>query len=136
MCAPLRVHGYTSCRQGPHVVLNLARFLTSVSGYRKADVPLDTYRTYMINHEVGHALGHGHELCPGPGKPAPGDGATDVRPARMSGEPVAVRERQSATTGHPAGTDFGTIASAHEAAPAPTWHAVRDGPFEAPGTAP
>jgi hypothetical protein len=71
MCLPLRVHGFTSCRQGPHVVLNLARFLTSVSGYTKADVPLDTYRTYMINHEVGHALGHGHELCPGPGKPAP-----------------------------------------------------------------
>ncbi len=71
LCAPLHTGGFTSCRQGPKVVLNLARWMTSVSGYRNNEIVLDTYRTYMINHEVGHALGHGHELCPGPGKPAP-----------------------------------------------------------------
>jgi hypothetical protein len=71
LCAPLPSNGYTSCRQGPKVVLNLARYLTSVPYYRDDQVVLDTYRTYMINHEVGHALGHGHELCPGPGQPAP-----------------------------------------------------------------
>ncbi len=71
LCAPLPSNGYTSCRQGSKVVLNLARYQTSVPYYRDDKVVLDTYRTYMINHEVGHALGHGHELCPSPGKPAP-----------------------------------------------------------------
>jgi hypothetical protein len=71
MCAPLQVHDFTSCRQGSHVVLNLARWMTSIPGYIGAKVVLDTYRTYMINHEVGHALGHGHELCPGPGRLSP-----------------------------------------------------------------
>lgn len=27
--------------------------------------------SYAINHESGHQFGHGHELCPGNGKPAP-----------------------------------------------------------------
>jgi Protein of unknown function (DUF3152) len=71
LCAPLPSNGYTSCRQGPKVVLNLARWMTSVPYYTKDEVVLDTYRTYMINHETGHALGHGHELCPGAGKLAP-----------------------------------------------------------------
>lgn len=71
MCAPLKTNGYTSCRQGAHVVLNLDRWMASVPGYVDAKVALDTYRTYMINHEVGHALGHDHQLCPGNGKPAP-----------------------------------------------------------------
>jgi Protein of unknown function (DUF3152) len=71
MCLPLHVDDFTSCRQGPHVVLNLARWLTSVRSYTRTEVVLDTYRAYMINHETGHQLGHGHELCPGAGKPAP-----------------------------------------------------------------
>ncbi|WP_308441113.1 DUF3152 domain-containing protein [Planosporangium mesophilum] len=59
---------YTSCRRGNAVVLNVARWATGVPGY---GAPLDAYRQYMVNHEVGHRLGHGHQLCPGPGKPAP-----------------------------------------------------------------
>ena len=59
---------YTSCRYGKRVVLNVARWTRGVPHYRSS---LTTYRRYMINHETGHFLGHGHELCPGAGRPAP-----------------------------------------------------------------
>ncbi len=59
---------YTSCRIGDRVVLNVARWAKGVPHY---GADLTAYRQYMINHETGHRLGHGHELCPGPGKPAP-----------------------------------------------------------------
>jgi hypothetical protein len=58
--------GYTSCRNGANVVLNVARWVKGVPS-----VALPAYRQYMVNHEVGHKLGAGHQLCPGPGKPAP-----------------------------------------------------------------
>ena len=60
--------GYTSCRNGDRVVLNVARWAKGVPGF---GAPLTTYRQYMINHEVGHRLGYGHERCPGRGEPAP-----------------------------------------------------------------
>jgi hypothetical protein len=63
--------GFTSCRTPGHVVINLDRWYLSVPAYVSAHIPLDTYRDYVINHETGHELGHGHELCPGAGRPAP-----------------------------------------------------------------
>jgi hypothetical protein len=59
---------YTSCRKDDRVVLNVARFVDGVPDY---GAPLSVYRQYMINHETGHRLGFGHELCPGNGQLAP-----------------------------------------------------------------
>jgi hypothetical protein len=70
MCATggLRTEQYASCRLSGKVIINVARWVGSVPNYR---APVSVYRDYVINHEVGHELGYGHESCPGPGKPAP-----------------------------------------------------------------
>jgi Protein of unknown function (DUF3152) len=60
--------GYSSCRIGKLIMINLDRWLNAVPEYR-GDVAM--YRHYVINHEVGHGLGFGHQTCPGPGRPAP-----------------------------------------------------------------
>jgi hypothetical protein len=67
-CPGVGTGGYTSCRYGERAVINLARWETAVPDYA-GDIA--TYRRYVVNHEVGHALGHGHEHCPGPGRAAP-----------------------------------------------------------------
>jgi len=69
----IRVGGvpYTSCRRTGAVVINLDRWRLSVPSYLDAGIPIATYRAYVINHEVGHELGHGHEGCPRVGGPAP-----------------------------------------------------------------
>ncbi|MGC4866991.1 DUF3152 domain-containing protein [Micromonospora sp. DT53] len=77
MCAEggvdIRVGGrpYTSCRAPGRVIINLDRWRLSVPHLVSAGVPLTVYRTYVVNHEVGHQLGHRHERCPGAGRPAP-----------------------------------------------------------------
>jgi hypothetical protein len=65
----LETDQFTSCRLADgRVVINSERWLTAVPGYGAG---LDVYQDYAINHEVGHQFGHGHELCPTPGAPAP-----------------------------------------------------------------
>ncbi|MEU8245553.1 DUF3152 domain-containing protein [Nonomuraea sp. NPDC048916] len=68
LCLPLRTGGGLSCWNGTRSLINARRWATGVPQY---DGDLAAYRDYMISHEVGHSLGHGHADCPGPGLPAP-----------------------------------------------------------------
>jgi hypothetical protein len=67
-CAPLDTDGKVSCRNGADVMINLVRWL---EGAPPSGLELLDYRRYLISHEVGHALGHEHVGCPGPGQLAP-----------------------------------------------------------------
>lgn len=67
LCLPARTGGLWSCRIGGDVALNSDRWLHATPTYED----LTEYRAYMINHEVGHFLGHGHARCGGEDEPAP-----------------------------------------------------------------
>lgn len=60
----------TSCwnPDSKRVIINVARWVRGAMVYGP---DLSGYRTYVINHEVGHALGSGHAACPENGAPAP-----------------------------------------------------------------
>ncbi|MEV0634315.1 DUF3152 domain-containing protein [Streptomyces sp. NPDC050619] len=60
--------GEVNCRVDQNVMVNLERWLLATPVYAK---DVTAYRALIINHEVGHFLGHGHVTCPGPGQPAP-----------------------------------------------------------------
>ncbi|MCR3749742.1 DUF3152 domain-containing protein [Lentzea californiensis] len=57
-----------SCRDGNFVFLSAARWIRGAVAFLP---DLHTYRTYMVNHEVGHAFGQGHQPCGVAGGPAP-----------------------------------------------------------------
>jgi hypothetical protein len=50
----------TSCRIDAEVYLSAARWIRGAAAF---DGRLEEYRKYMVNHEVGHFLGRGHEPC-------------------------------------------------------------------------
>jgi hypothetical protein len=60
----------TSCYNGElgRAIINDARWVRGAVAYGS---DLAAYRVYVVNHEVGHALGHGHEPCPRAGALAP-----------------------------------------------------------------
>ncbi|MFH9551517.1 DUF3152 domain-containing protein [Streptomyces sp. NPDC051445] len=64
----LETGGEVNCSVGENVMVNLKRWLLATPVYAK---DVTAYRALIVNHEVGHFLGHGHVGCPGPGKPAP-----------------------------------------------------------------
>ncbi|MFE2722040.1 DUF3152 domain-containing protein [Kitasatospora sp. NPDC059327] len=66
--AGLNTRGEVNCNVGNQVLVNAKRWNT---GSPQFSGPLDEYRALIVNHEVGHRIGHGHETCPGKGRPAP-----------------------------------------------------------------
>lgn len=69
LCAPLDTQGIYSCHQDGRAILNYLRWRRGARSYRGN---LGRYRIYLVNHEVGHALGHSaHRPCPAAGARAP-----------------------------------------------------------------
>lgn len=64
----LETYGVYSCWDGERTMLNARRW---EHGAHDFGDDLRTYRTYLVNHEVGHALGRVHEECPPEGGVAP-----------------------------------------------------------------
>lgn len=71
LCAPLPTHGKTSCNFGHNTVINVERWAFGSSPFMQGGGTIEQYRGYVIGHEIGHALGYGHEPSPGRGKLAP-----------------------------------------------------------------
>jgi len=65
--AGLNTAGIFSCWNGRVAALNGWRWEVGARGFDD----LETYRTYLVNHEFGHGLGFGHVGCPAAGALAP-----------------------------------------------------------------
>jgi Protein of unknown function (DUF3152) len=68
LCAPLRTGGIYSCGMYGRAVLNVLRWRFGAPAFHG---DMTKYRRYLVNHEVGHLLGHGHRSCPAAGARAP-----------------------------------------------------------------
>lgn len=66
--AGLDTRGQVSCQAGSNVMINLRRWQLAIPAY---DGHVRDYQHLVVNHEVGHFLGHGHASCPAKGAPAP-----------------------------------------------------------------
>ncbi|MDQ1288021.1 MAG: hypothetical protein QG622_1586 [Actinomycetota bacterium] len=67
VCLPVRTGGTLSCGGPGKAVITMFRYLNGIPDYQGDRTG---YRHYVINHEVGHVLGHGHAYCD-PGHTAP-----------------------------------------------------------------
>ncbi|QBI18277.1 DUF3152 domain-containing protein [Egibacter rhizosphaerae] len=71
LCARAGLHtaGRYSCWNGEFAALNAMRWREGAEPFDGR--PIEQYRAYLVNHEVGHGLGYGHHACPSQGAPAP-----------------------------------------------------------------
>jgi hypothetical protein len=85
MCKPLKTHGTESCSIGDRAILTTYRWAKATKEFGS----LEVYRDYVVNHEVGHVLGHHHQQCPGKGELAPvmQQQTIKVAPCRPNGWP-------------------------------------------------
>ena len=67
LCFPFRTRGRVSCENRGRAVINASRWIFSSPDWPRRL----NYRRYLINHEVGHSLGHHHRFCPRRGAVAP-----------------------------------------------------------------
>jgi hypothetical protein len=66
LCAPAQTRGTNSCGGNGRAVLTMFRWMNGIRDYADRN----EYRRYLVNHEVGHVLGHSHAYCD-PGHLAP-----------------------------------------------------------------
>lgn len=71
LCAPVDTGGTVSCGRVGYAVLNAVRWAQGAEPFLEAGGTVAEYRHYLVNHEVGHVIGHGHVGCPAPGELAP-----------------------------------------------------------------
>jgi len=85
--AGLRTVGRLSCWNGRFAAINVNRWRRGSKGFVG---PLHVYRRYVLNHEVGHALGYAHRSCPRRGARAPvmQQQTFATRPCRANGWPA------------------------------------------------
>jgi Protein of unknown function (DUF3152)/Trehalose utilisation len=67
LCFPLHTAGVVDCFNRGRAVINVERWTRGSVSYAG---DLRDYRHYLVNHEVGRGLGHGHWICSGPGRRA------------------------------------------------------------------
>lgn len=60
LSAGLETEGLYSCWNGTFAALNSVRWVNGADAFAG---DIDSYRRYLVNHEVGHALGRRHEWC-------------------------------------------------------------------------
>lgn len=67
LCAPIQTDGSLSCQNGAVVMLNAERWRSAVDGW----TDVNSFRQYLLNHEVGHLIGQFHPAnrCPVAGEP-------------------------------------------------------------------
>jgi len=78
LCLPLETRGAASCQNGAIVALNAQRWRTATEDW---DSSVEDYRTYLVNHEVGHLIGlrHPADRCP------PGESTSAVMEPQTAG---------------------------------------------------